>query len=396
MRLWSCLSFLTVLPVLALSQIRSAKYHNRDVWQIENDRLRVSVTQVGAHIAEIVLKDVPGINPLWLQDRPTIDPTGYVPEKHEKLYGGGSSARLMSGIMGHNLCFPYWGDPSESEYQAGMTFHGETGVVRWKKLSERRQSNRLHLTLAAGLPESNTRFTRTLSLVAGEPVVYFENRAENMTALDRPVGWCEHVTVGPPFLKKGLTLFDASLTRGRKIGDASGEEFRWPNGQAETEVDLRTVRDIEKSGFVNNFLVDPSREFGYFTAVNAEQHLLIGYLFRRTDFPWLNLWEANQPSHDGQPAMLARGLEFSNTPTHGSLKALVAAPSVFGTPAYEWLNARSSLVKNFCAFIARVPDGFRGVQNINVGEKSLAIVEMKDGRVVTVPFDRSFIPTGRR
>ena len=30
-----------------------------------------------------------------------------------------------------------------------------------------------------------------------------------------------------------------------------------------------------------------------------------------------NLWEANQPATNDEPAMLTRGLEFSNTPTHG-------------------------------------------------------------------------------
>ena len=129
--------------------------------------------------------------------------------------------------MGHNLCFPYWGDPSESEYQAGMTFHGETGIVRWQKIAESEEDG-VHAinSIVAELPESRTRFTRTISLTAGESVVYFENRAENLSALDRPVGWCEHVTVGPPFLKKGVTLFDASLTRGRNLGDRSERTLR--------------------------------------------------------------------------------------------------------------------------------------------------------------------------
>lgn len=183
------------------------------------------------------------------------------------------------------------------------------------------------------------------------------------------------MTVGPPFLKKGVTLFDASLTRGRNLGDSSEKGFEWPAGQAETAVNLRTLRDVERSGFVNNFLVDPKTEFGYFTAVNPEQRLLFGYLFRRTEFPWLNLWEANQPATNDQPVMLTRGLEFSNTPIHGSFKAMVAVPKLWGVPAYEWLNARGSLVKKFCAFSAEVPEGFKGVQEIRVRDKALEIVE---------------------
>ena len=343
MQRFVCFSMVCLLSVSALAQVRSTKLHNRDVWQIENPQLRVTVTQAGGHIAEVVLKGRNELNPLWVQARPTIEPTEYIREKHENLYGGGPAARLLSGLVGHNLCFPFWGDPSNSEYQSGMTFHGETGIVRWRKIGERQEGTTTQLTIAADLPESRTRFTRTISLTSGEPVVYFDNRAENLSALDRPVGWCEHVTVGPPFLKKGVTLFDASLTRGRNLGDNPEKGFEWPAGQAETAVNLRTVRDVERSGFVNNFLVDPKMEFGYFTAVNPEQRLLLGYLFRRSEFPWLNVWEANQPAAGDQPVMLTRGLEFSDTPTHGSLKAMVAVPKLWDVPAYEWLNARAGL-----------------------------------------------------
>jgi hypothetical protein len=383
------LSMLCAITLNAWAEVRSAKLQNREVWQIESPQLRVTITQVGGHVAELVLKGRDGLNPLWVQSRPTIEPTEFIREKHEKLYGGGPASRLLSGLIGHNLCFPYWGDPSESEYQAGMTFHGETGIVRWQRVGEQKEGAAQQLSIAADLPESRTRFTRTISLTAEESVVYFENRAENLSALDRPVGWCEHVTVGPLFLKKGVTLFDASLTRGRNIGDSSGKSFEWPTGQAETAINLRTVRDIERSGYVNNFLVDPKGEFGYFTAVNSEQRLLLGYLFRRTEFPWLNVWEANQTATNDQPAMLARGLEFSNTPTHGSLKALVAVPKLWDVPAYEWLSARGALVKRFCAFSAEVPDGFKGVQEIRVKDKALEIVERDNGRIVRIAFDLS-------
>jgi len=389
MRRFICFSVICTFSVGLLAQVRSTKLHNRAVWQIENPQLRVTITQVGGHIAEVVLKGKNAMNPLWVQARPTIEPTEYLHKKHERLYGGGPAAKLLSGLVGHNLCFPYWGNPSDSEYQAGMTFHGETGIVRWRKIGERQESSSPQLSIVADLPESRTRFTRTISLTAGEPVVYFENRAENLSALDRPVGWCEHVTVGPPFLKKGVTLFDASLTRGRNLGDSSEKTFEWPTGQAETAIDLRTVRDIERSGYVNNFLVDPNEEFGYFTAVNPEQRLLVGYLFRRIEFPWLNVWEANQPTSNDQPAMLSRGLEFSNTPTHGSFKAMVAVPKLWDVPAYEWLNARAGLVKRFCAFSTDLPEGFKGVAEIRFKHKALEIVERDSGRVVVIALDIS-------
>jgi len=47
----------------------------------------------------------------------------------------------------------------------------------------------------------------------------------------------------------------------------------------EAPIDLRRVRDIAQSGFVNNFLVDPARQFGFFAAFHPRLKVLFGYIF---------------------------------------------------------------------------------------------------------------------
>jgi hypothetical protein len=370
-----------LFPVLLLAAlcVRAAgpsRFQNRDAWTLDTPRLRVTIMQSGGHVAEIVLKDGGAVNPLWIQRRPTIDPDTYVPARDEKLYGSGSGARLMSGLMGHNLCFPFWGDPSPAEAAAGMTFHGETGVVRWRQVAADDRS----LTIAADLPESRTRFTRTLR-VRGQ-IAYFEETGENQSGWDRPVGWCEHVTLGPPFLERGQTLFDASLTRGMASGDPARREFRWPRGMEKQPIDLRRMRDLKSSpGFVNDFLVDPSREYAFFAAVNPKLGLLFGYVFPRAQFRWLNVWEANDSE------MYTRGMEFSNTPVHGTMKVLVQTPQLWGTPAFEWLDARGKLSKRFCAFSARVPETYKGVADIRISGSNLEIVERETGAALRLELD---------
>jgi len=107
MRRFFCLCLLYTLTLSAWAEVRSSKLQNREVWQIESPQLRVTITQVGGHVAELVLKGKNAMNPLWVQSRPTIEPTEFIREKHEKLYGGGPASRLLSGLIGHNLCFPY-------------------------------------------------------------------------------------------------------------------------------------------------------------------------------------------------------------------------------------------------------------------------------------------------
>ena len=98
------------------------------------------------------------------------------------------------------------------------------------------------------------------------------------------------------------------------------------------------------------------------------------------NFPWLSIWEANNPQ------MLTRGMEFSNTPTHGTMRALVKAPELFGVPAYEWLDAKGRISKRFAAFTARAPEGYKGVADVRVAGAKLEIVERETGRVIGLDF----------
>jgi len=278
------------------------------------------------------------------------------------------SPRDSRYFEGHSLCFPFWGNPSDSEFAAGMTYHGETGIVWWKQVAAEANS----LKVSAELPESKTRFTRTIRV--GGQVVWFDETAENESAWDRPIGWCEHVTLGPPFLERGVTLFDASLTR----GDAYGQEFKWPLGTDENAtVDLRHVRQ-RGPVLVNSFLVDPDRDWGFFAAFHPAKQMVFGYAFPRADFPWLNVWEANDDTQ------LARGMEFSNTPVHGTMKALIKPPQLFGVPAFEWLDARSRRRKRFCAFSVRVPERYNGVAGVAVRGEELTIVERESDKQLVI------------
>ena len=92
-------------------------YRNRRVARIENDRLIVTVTVEGGHIAEIVEKKS-GINPLWTPPWPSIEPSTYNAERNPE-YGHDSESKLLSGILGHNLCLDIFGPPSAGRIRGG-------------------------------------------------------------------------------------------------------------------------------------------------------------------------------------------------------------------------------------------------------------------------------------
>src|SRR5246127_1958919 len=106
------------------------KYRGRRASSIENNSLRVTVLHEGGHIAEILDKSS-GVNPLWTPPWPSIEPSTYSLEKHPE-YGNDAESKLLSGLMGHNLCLDLFGGPSPEEAAAGMTVHGEASLAPYK------------------------------------------------------------------------------------------------------------------------------------------------------------------------------------------------------------------------------------------------------------------------
>ena len=76
------------------------------------------------------------------------------------------------------------------------------------------------LVQRARLPLANLRVERKLQL--GNRRVLVEESVENLSGVDHPVGWTQHVTLGPPFLQKGVTEFRASASRSKVFERAFG------------------------------------------------------------------------------------------------------------------------------------------------------------------------------
>ena len=337
-------------------------FQNRAAWRFGSDQLRVTVMQCGGHVAETTFQQT-GVNPLWIQDRPTIDPDQYDPAIHGATYGDDGEGKLISGLLGHNLCMPYWGLPSEAEYRRGMTCHGEPNTVRWQE--QLHAPDRLGIKVT--LPESGLRVERSLRCVG--PIVHFETTVENLLSLDRPIAWCEHVTVGPPFLSCLDTGFWASLGRGYRTTTNFNDVFPWPEGRGQILCDLTRFASQPHSDLVNSFLVEAEDESGFFATWNARLGSIFGYVFPARQFPWLNVWENNDERRK------TRGMEFSNTPIEGSMKKLIATPRVLDRPTFEWLDAGSRMTKEFFSFTLPIPGSFQGVASIRFGGGVLEILE---------------------
>jgi hypothetical protein len=340
-------------------------FRNRRACSIDNGTLRVTVLEEGGHIAEIRDK-ASGINPLWIPDWPSIEPSQY-DAASDDTYGNNAESSLLSGIMGHNLCLDIFGGPSVEEAAAGLPVHGEASIAPFEI-----DASGTALAMQARLPAAQLRVERRIELV--DRTVHVGETVENLSSADRPVGWTEHVTLGPPFLERGKTQFRASATRSKVFEStvgandymAKGAEFDWPLAPREDGgvSDLRVCGDTQKSSAYTAHVMDPTRPEAFFVAFSGSAQLAFGYVWRRADFPWMGIWEENhsRPAPPWNGRTLTRGFEFGVSPMPETRRQMIERQQLFGLPTYRWIPARQRVTVEYKAVLYptdEVPEALR-------------------------------------
>jgi hypothetical protein len=333
-------------------------FHGRCAHTIENDDLRVTVLEGGGHIAEVFHKKA-GVSPLWIPPWPSIEPAAFHAGSYAE-YGSGPEARLLASIMGHNLCLDIFGTPSPEEAAAGLTVHGESSLAAYRVAEEQGG-----LRMRASLPLAGLAIERTLQL-RGESMKISET-VENRCAFDHAIAWTQHVTLGPPFLEKGVTEFRAPATRSKVFEApfgahdylAPGVEFDWPMAPRADggTADLRVFTSARSSSAFTTHLMDALRADAYFAVFNPRFHLVFGYVWKQADFPWLGIWEENLsrslPPWNGRA--ITRGMEFGVSPIPETRRQMIDRGRLFGVPVYRWLPAKGQYDVEYRA-IARQAD----------------------------------------
>ncbi|HLK61512.1 MAG TPA: hypothetical protein VKU00_33495 [Chthonomonadaceae bacterium] len=372
---------------------QAGTYHGRKAWTLQNDQIQVIIIPGGGHIASLTLRSGPAanLNPLWLPPWPSIEPGGWA--KAGGAYGDKPGAQLLSSILGHNICLDFFGAPSDAETAAGIPVHGEAPTLNWKATAS--SANMLSYTTT--LPNAQMKVTRTLTLTPASSAVWISETVENLSNLDRPFGWNQHVTLGPPFLKEGESLYDMNggwsmvdakeFSKGQRL--KQGGEFTWPDAPTSDggTVSLRDWPKGNKSSDFTASLIDPASDWGWFTAINTHKNLLIGYIWPRKDWPWAANWEENK-FRDGKPwnsQGVTRGIEFGTTPFAYSRKESVMMGKLHDTPVYRWISAREKQTISYAAFLAPIPAGTTGVKSVELTGDSVKITLTGVDQTLTLP-----------
>lgn len=365
--------------------------YGRQANTISNGLLQVSVLRGGGHLVELRLVTTDpklAISPFYVPPYATIDPHIYDPTLHGNRFGYGAGARLTAGYMGHMLCFPTFGSPTQSEIQHGFTYHGEALTAVWNEVRPPHLSpTQITIYCGADLVEAQYRVDRAVTLHANETVVFIEEWIENLASFDRPFNRIQHPTFGSPFVSPGKNMLDIPGTRGlithRNAGGTlpSESEFQWPfvTDHEGTALSLRPFQSARNSTTYYPVLLDPARLMSYFTLYNVEYPLLIGYIFPTSDNPWIVDWQDhnNVATAPWGGRNIARGIEFGNSPFDEGLRNSVERNSFFATPTYQWIGARQRLKTSFTIFLTATRSGFCGVQDVQPRSGQIVIIEQQ-------------------
>jgi hypothetical protein len=363
-----------ILCLLASASGQNATFEGHPAIPFGNDKLQLLVLRQGASVASVILKDDPEqLNPLW-------DPARMSRES-------GRPARFSSGT-GQFLCLDGFGGVSREEAAAGLPSHGEAHLAEWDSRLDGRS-----LILTARLPHTQETITRIMTIAPGENVVTYETTVESQLDFDRPILWAEHATIGSPFLAPGVTLVDLPAAKSKTRPYSPGKtalphrlpsdvEFTWPVAPtlAGGTVNLRAAPDAPNSGDHTASLIDPTRSLAYVTAVNPQKKLIVGWIFRPQEYPWVQNWE-DYPA----TGKLARGLELSNQPFDLPRRTVVTENSLWGTLLYRWLPARSKVSTKFALFFARTPEGMTRIDDVRWDSGQLILEDRSAHKTLRLP-----------
>ena len=169
-----------------------------------------------------------------------------------------------------------------------------------------------------------------------------------------------------------------------------GKAFEWPNAPSKPEGTTDLTRPLSKPGFgyVAGVLLDPQVEWGFVAALNKRLGLLLVYCFRRTDFPWVTLWEENKAIEavPWKSETVALGLEFGTTPLPVSRREnFTLGGPLFDVPTVACIPARQQSTVRYMALLTKVPADFGRVRSITPDGAEIVITGDADSEPIRVP-----------
>ncbi|MFZ4582937.1 MAG: hypothetical protein ACOYM7_09830 [Paludibacter sp.] len=352
----SSLLFLAVLLSISVTaQKKSSKNvvkASSSILLLKNENARLAIDLQGGAIVDFHLK-ASKINPFTWKVT-----TAQMPENN----------KCGAVFQGHFICLGRWGAPTEGEMKAGVPHNGQAGRDLWKLESAQKAG---FAKMTANAPLDGISVERNIQMDDKSAVYKVSEKVKNVTTIGRLFNIVQHATIGAPFLDS-TTLIDSNAKQGflqtMCYPNPAAHEFIFPNAYADsTRAPLNLRTSNNKDSYVSTHIFADS--IGWIVAATPSNGLLVGYVWKTADYPWLNLW---QQCVDGK--LWAKGLEFGTSGVGKSYQELLAVDTRFyGQSSFFFLDATETVAKSYIGFEIEIPANFTGVENLKFSNNCIEL-----------------------
>ena len=343
---------------------------------MHNEQCSITIDKLGGGIVDFHLREQ-GVNPLNFN---FLHQSKY----HDDLY-----------FKGHFLCLGRWGDPSPGELAAGLNKHGEFLKLKWKAVKE---DNTINMSASSKL--EGLSIERKMELSKQSPCFKIIEKVRNDNVLGRMYNMVQHPTIANPFLNEE-TIVECNATLGFDYAaDRYDDSFAtlWPLVQIKNGAHIKLDKPDQSYSSIFCFIVNPKEEYGWITAWSPIHNTLLGYIWKRSDYPWINHWlhweaaAGNNQSlsiagNNSPGKLLYRGLEFGATGIHKPFNEILVKNllNVLGESSLCMIDAGEEHIRSFYSFMYAIPSGFKGVQNVSFNPEDISVFEKETDAKINIP-----------
>ena len=326
---------------------------------LENDACHVTIESFGGAITGFHLKDAAQVNPLSF---------AFTPEQMPQNNKNGAPYR------GHFLCAGRWGLPSEGEIKKGLPNHGEAANIEWQTAK-----NNHNVSMQVTAKKEGLHIERTIELDTHNAVIAVSECFTNINPLGKLYNVVQHPTLAAPFLNTA-TIVNCNATIGFdqvNYLDAVKNSLQFPQVKDNNGNSFNLKNPQEKYNSVFSFVVNGNSNIGWLTAYSPVHHLLLGYVWKRSNYPWIHLWQ-----HWNENEMLYRGIEFGTAGIHQPFPEILnTATELFGEKTFAYIDAGEKVCKQYLAFMYKTGNDFTETESITVTANCIEI-KTKENNII--------------
>src|SRR5690606_13701481 len=247
-------------------------------------------------------------------------------------------------FQGHIICLGRWGEPSAGEAEAGVPNHGQFTNIPWTLTDSR---NNLSIRMSATAPLEGLHILRSLQLDPNQAVFAVEEKVTNINPLGRPYSIVQHPTLSAPFLNRS-TVVNCNASLGFKqalTGSIDIRPMEWPRANSENGRAYSLEKTQIAESAVYTFVGTQNGPWSWITAYSPIHGFLLGYIWKREDYPWIHLWQ-----HGEEEELIYRGIEFGTAGIHRPFGEYIHSfPTLFGEKTFEFIDAGAAIEKRYLA-----------------------------------------------